>query len=131
MYEDIEKIDAWLDRDAASAYQGSPLALDWLRVSKLTEEAGEAVAALIGVTGGNPRKGVTHMMDDVVAELADVAATAMCAIQHFTKDRAETQRIIEAKVSAVAERAERAKATAIAGLIRTRLSEIESGAVSA
>ncbi|WP_238425483.1 MazG-like family protein [Micromonospora parastrephiae] len=40
------------------------------RILKLTEEAGEASAAWIGLLGQNPRKGVTHTREDVAAELA-------------------------------------------------------------
>ncbi|RAO34300.1 hypothetical protein PSN13_03167 [Micromonospora saelicesensis] len=51
------------------------------RILKLTEEAGEASAAWIGLLGQNPRKGVTHTREDVAAELADVAFTALVAIE--------------------------------------------------
>jgi hypothetical protein len=56
---------------------------DSMRVMKIGEEFGEAVAAYIGMTGQNPRKGVTHTQSDVMSELADVAITAMCAMVHF------------------------------------------------
>jgi len=55
----------------------------WGRVCKVSEESGEVVAALIGVTGQNPRKGVTHTWDDVEEELYDVALTALAAIEHL------------------------------------------------
>jgi NTP pyrophosphatase (non-canonical NTP hydrolase) len=57
-----------------------------LRIAKIAEEAGEAVQAWIGVVGQNPRKGVTHTVDDVVGELADVAFTAMVAIASLGAD---------------------------------------------
>jgi hypothetical protein len=50
------------------------------RMLKLTEEAGEAAGAWIGLLGQNPRKGVTHTREDVAAELADAAFTALVAI---------------------------------------------------
>ncbi|GLZ59441.1 MazG-like family protein [Micromonospora sp. NBRC 107095] len=56
------------------------------RILKLTEEAGEASAAWIGLLGQNPRKGVTHTRDDVAAELADVAFTALVAIESLGLD---------------------------------------------
>ncbi|MGW3606619.1 MazG-like family protein [Micromonospora sp. NPDC005161] len=56
------------------------------RILKLTEEAGEASAAWIGVLGQNPRKGVTHTREDVAAELADVAFTALVAIESLGLD---------------------------------------------
>ena len=56
------------------------------RILKVTEEAGEAAGAWIGVLGQNPRKGVTHSRDDVAAELADVALTALVAIESLGLD---------------------------------------------
>ncbi|NES15959.1 MULTISPECIES: MazG nucleotide pyrophosphohydrolase domain-containing protein [Micromonospora] len=56
------------------------------RLLKLTEEAGEAAAAWIGVLGQNPRKGVTHTREDVAAELADVVFTALVAIESLGLD---------------------------------------------
>ena len=58
----------------------------WFRVDpqdqiiKLMEEVGEVAAAWVGVTGTNPRKGITHRERDVVDELADVVNTALLAI---------------------------------------------------
>ena len=57
-----------------------------LRILKVTEEAGEAAGAWIGVLGTNPRKGVTHSRDDVVAELADVVITALVAMDSLGVD---------------------------------------------
>lgn len=56
------------------------------RIMKITEEAGEAAQAWIGVLGQNPRKGVTHTTDDVVGELADVVFTALVAIASLGAD---------------------------------------------
>jgi NTP pyrophosphatase (non-canonical NTP hydrolase) len=56
------------------------------RILKVTEEAGEAAGAWIGVLGQNPRKGVTHARDDVANELADVALTALVAIESLGLD---------------------------------------------
>ncbi|WP_246614434.1 MazG-like family protein [Paractinoplanes bogorensis] len=50
------------------------------RILKVSEEAGEAAQAWIGCLGQNPRKGVTHTREQVAAELADVAFTALVAI---------------------------------------------------
>ncbi|GAA2847221.1 hypothetical protein Acy02nite_03530 [Actinoplanes cyaneus] len=57
-----------------------------LRILKITEEAGEAAQAWIGVQGQNPRKGVTHTVDDVVGELADVVFTSLVAIASLGAD---------------------------------------------
>ena len=60
-----------------------------LRILKLAEEAGEAAQAWIGERGQNPRKGVTHTRADVVAELADVAFTALVALESLGADAQE------------------------------------------
>lgn len=67
---------AWLD-----AHQGTGRDQQTVRMLKLVEEAGEAARAWIGVLGQNPRHGVTHTVDDVAAELADTALTALVAIE--------------------------------------------------
>ena len=80
---------AWMDDDldseVALRYQDQPLAQDWARVAKCGEEAGEAIDALIGLTGQNPRKGEYGTIDDLLDELADVALTGLYAMQHFLK----------------------------------------------
>lgn len=65
-----------LDTQAARAGIDPATAVD-LQALKVVEELGEAVAALIGMTGQNPRKGVTHTRADLVSELYDVALTAL------------------------------------------------------
>lgn len=94
----VESVDAWLDAMVGAAYIGEPMAQDWARISKVSEELGEAVQAYIGYTAQNPRKGVTHDMDDVLAELADVVLTGILAIQHFTKDTDKTRKIVRDKI---------------------------------
>jgi IS605 OrfB family transposase len=84
----IRNVDRWLDAEVDGAYAAEPLAQDWARVAKCSEEVGEAIEALIAYTGQNPRKGICGSRDAMLAELADVAVTAMFGIQHFTKDQA-------------------------------------------
>ncbi|MGK5740524.1 MazG-like family protein [Micromonospora sp. URMC 103] len=72
---------AWLD-----AANGTGDAELTCRLLKLTEEAGEVAGAWIGLLGQNPRKGVTHTREDVAAELADVAFTALVAIESLGLD---------------------------------------------
>ena len=88
--ETVEVVDAWLDAAVAPGYRDEPLAQDWARVAKASEEVGEAVDALIRWTGQNPRKGVCGTLDELLDELADVATAGLYAIQHFTKDSGET-----------------------------------------
>ncbi|MBO4208349.1 hypothetical protein [Micromonospora echinofusca] len=85
----------WLD-----AANGTDPAELTCRILKVTEEAGEAAAAWIGVLGQNPRKGVTHRRADVAAELADVAFTALVAIASLGLDPREHLDAVAGKVAA-------------------------------
>lgn len=58
-------------------------AITWSRLAKIGEELGEVIAAHIGQTAQNPRKGTTHTTEDVKKELIDVAATALYAYEHM------------------------------------------------
>lgn len=57
-----------------------------LNVIKLQEEVGEVAAALIGFLGSNPRKGVTHTLDDFCMELADVISTVVVSFMILGMD---------------------------------------------
>lgn len=87
------------DRDAE--------AVTWGRVSKVAEECGEVIAAYIGATGQNPRKGRTHSVGDVQDELLDVAVTALAAIAHLYGNQPPVDliRLLERKAADVAWRA--------------------------
>ncbi|MEU6347875.1 MazG-like family protein [Streptomyces sp. NPDC047072] len=61
-----------------------------LRMLKLAEEVGEVSEAVIGATGQNPRKGVSHSWEDVQGELCDVVITALVALRTLTPDTRET-----------------------------------------
>lgn len=54
------------------------------RTDKIGVEWGEAQQAIEGWTGENPRKGVTGTVDQVIAELLDVATCALGAVEHLT-----------------------------------------------
>ncbi|HWR85627.1 MAG TPA: MazG-like family protein, partial [Rhodoglobus sp.] len=84
--ENLVALSRWID--AGNAHR-DPEAQLWGRVAKIAEEHGEAVAALIGMTGQNPRKGVTHGADQVIDELLDVAITALGAVEHLTGHRGD------------------------------------------
>jgi hypothetical protein len=99
MFDDISRINAWLDRNEPGPHEDS------MRVMKIGEEFGEAVAAYIGMTGQNPRKGITHTEYDLLSELADVAITALCAIQHFTGHKDVTERMLTEKIAMIMSRA--------------------------
>ena len=100
----IEAYDEWLDSQVGPEYRLQPLARDITRITKLYEETSEALNALGGVTGENPRKTSDASMADVLDELADVFFTAALAIQHFTKDRLDTARIIRNGMKRLEER---------------------------
>ncbi|MFD4601714.1 MazG-like family protein [Streptomyces sp. NPDC058464] len=78
--------DLWTWLDANRAHGGDTGLV--LRMLKLTEEVGEVAQAVIGATGQNPRKGVTHTWEDVQGELCDVVITALVALRTLTPDAA-------------------------------------------
>ncbi|MFI2077536.1 MazG-like family protein [Streptomyces triculaminicus] len=103
----VRAVSQWIDDSPDNRVRDAE-ALLWGRVAKVSEEAGEVVAALIGATGQNPRKGVSATMGDVERELLDVAMTALCAVAHLHADDdtpADVMGLLQAHVVAVAERA--------------------------
>jgi len=101
-WQAVRDIDAWLDRDAAREYKDQPLAQDWARVAKISEELGEAITELILSTGQNPRKGKDPTARGrLLNELADVVMTGLFALQHFTKDTQSTRDILREKLAAI------------------------------
>jgi NTP pyrophosphatase (non-canonical NTP hydrolase) len=97
----VTESDEWLDRQVGYRYRFADLAQDWARVAKIGEELGEAIDALIGYTGQNPRKGEYGSVDDLLNELADVAFTGILAIQHFTKSYSHTAEILNARIERI------------------------------
>lgn len=95
-FEDIFAIARFLNQHNGSEKQELTM-----QILKLQEEAGEVAAAWIGMTGQNPRKGITHCLDDVLNELADVAITAMVAIRRLEGNPAA---VIGGKVAVMRER---------------------------
>ncbi|WP_395571648.1 MazG-like family protein [Streptomyces sp. BK79] len=81
----IDGLWKWLEADQPVGGREGLL----LRMLKLSEEVGEVAEAVIGATGQNPRKGVTHTWDDVEAELCDVVITAMVALRTLTPQARE------------------------------------------
>ncbi|GAA2609083.1 MULTISPECIES: MazG-like family protein [Streptomyces] len=85
LWATIDTLWEWLD--ANRPVEGREGVL--LRILKLSEEVGEVSEAVIGATGQNPRKGVTHTWDDVQAELCDVVITALVALRTLTPEARE------------------------------------------
>ncbi|MDG4797304.1 MazG-like family protein [Micromonospora sp. WMMD1082] len=81
IWQAVRTARGWLDEA-----NGTGQAELTCRMLKLTEEAGEVAGAWIGLLGQNPRKGVTHTREDVAAELADAAFTALVAIESLGLD---------------------------------------------
>ncbi|MBL1081039.1 MazG-like family protein [Streptomyces actinomycinicus] len=79
--------ELWSRLEAGRVHAGREGVL--LRILKLSEEVGEVAEAVIGATGQNPRKGVTHDWDDVRAELCDVVITALVALRTLTPEARE------------------------------------------
>ncbi|MEU5099543.1 MazG-like family protein [Streptomyces sp. NPDC020996] len=80
LWASIDELWNWLDAHRAHGGEQGLL----LRMLKLSEEVGEVAQAVIGATGQNPRKGVTHTWDDVQGELCDVVITALVALRTLT-----------------------------------------------
>ncbi|WP_435209750.1 MazG-like family protein [Streptomyces sp. bgisy034] len=81
----IDALWTWLDTDQPIGGREGMV----LRMLKLSEEVGEVAQAVIGATGQNPRKGVTHTWEDVQGELCDVVITALVALRTLTPDARE------------------------------------------
>ncbi len=88
LWTSIDALWTWLEANRPDGAGGGDQSL-FLRMLKLSEEVGEVAQAVIGVTGRNPRKGVTHTWEDVQAELCDVVITALVALRTLTPDTRE------------------------------------------
>ena len=110
MGRQLAALSAWVDAGAANTTR-PPEAQLWGRVAKVCEESGEAIAALIGVMGQNPRKGITHTVGDLRGELLDVAVSALAAVEHLD---ANTGRSLDHLASHLEHLSQRAGLTPIA-----------------
>ncbi|WP_328938699.1 MazG-like family protein [Streptomyces tauricus] len=86
LWESVEHLQDWLARTQPERPAQETLLL---RMLKLSEEVGEVAEAVIGATGQNPRKGVSHTWDDVRSELCDVIITAAVALRTLTPEARE------------------------------------------
>ncbi|MFJ3894517.1 MazG-like family protein [Streptomyces sp. NPDC090083] len=85
LWTGIDDLWTWVDRnDPLDGREGMLVCM-----LKLSEEVGEVAQAVIGATGQNPRKGVTHTWEDVQGELCDVVITALVALRTLTPDTRE------------------------------------------
>jgi hypothetical protein len=101
----ITAIDAWLDSGCGPDYHAQPLAQDWARLSKVSEELGEATAELILHSGQNPRKPRDpDAYARMLKEIADVVCAGIVCLQHFTKDAGQTSEVIYANLRKIVTR---------------------------
>lgn len=98
----LVEISQWID--AANAHRHPETNL-WSRVAKAAEEGGEAMDALRGYLGENPRKGVTKSLYDVIDELLDTAVAALGAVEHINDHSGIALSLLVAKIHKVHERA--------------------------
>ncbi|WP_406416583.1 MazG-like family protein [Streptomyces sp. NBC_01614] len=103
LWATIDDLWTWLDTDQPIGGKEGVL----LRMLKLSEEVGEVAEAVIGATGQNPRKGVTHTWEDVQGELCDVVITALVALRTLTPD---TREVFTRHLAGVRERSLRSAA---------------------
>lgn len=97
IWDSVDHLVAWLDEESGLPVGDERL----LRILKLSEEVGEVGAAVIGATGQNPRKGVTHSWEDVQHELCDVVFSALVALRTLTPD---ARTVFEQRLAYVEER---------------------------
>jgi NTP pyrophosphatase (non-canonical NTP hydrolase) len=94
IWDTIDRARQWLDDT-----NGTDRAELTMRILKIAEEYGEVSTAWAGVSGQNPRKGVTSTVQDVAAELGDVAFTAMVAAASLGFDPRTVLAEVAAKVN--------------------------------
>ncbi|NKQ28956.1 MazG-like family protein [Streptomyces galbus] len=97
LWTTVDALWAWLEREQPVGGREGLL----LRMLKLSEEVGEVAEAVIGATGQNPRKGLSHTWDDVQAEVCDVVLSALVALRTLTP---EPRAVFEKHLERVAER---------------------------
>ncbi|KUN05473.1 hypothetical protein AQI95_16115 [Streptomyces yokosukanensis] len=85
LWDTIEGLWEWLEEHQPHGGREGLL----LRLLKLSEEVGEVAQAVIGATGQNPRKGVSHEWADVESELCDVVITALVALRTLSPEPRE------------------------------------------
>jgi hypothetical protein len=107
VWDHVARTVAWLD--AANGRCPHETAV---RVMKITEEAGEAVAAYIGPVGANPCKGVNASQDDLAGELCDVDLAALIALATVTGGTPQAESRLAAHVAARAVRLRAMRAAA-------------------
>jgi hypothetical protein len=109
----VHRIAYQLDQRGNADLKGLPETL--CQALKVQEEAGELAQAVIGVLGQNPRKGVTHTWDHVVAEAFDVALSALVFAESVLSQRSGygLEELITSRLNYLSERAAKSGAPAV------------------
>lgn len=86
-------------------------------LAQVQAEAGELAGAVQGVLGFNPRKGKTHMPQDVVNEAIDVALSALVLAEDLlAREGLPLHHVLGARLAFLAERARRSGAPDVAAV---------------
>ena len=96
----VNELSQWVDGNLGEASDRERL---WMRVTKVSEESGEVIQALVNYTGGNPRR--TGSLADVEVELLDAALAALCAVAHLRGNTGDPIALLAAKARGVCARA--------------------------
>jgi NTP pyrophosphatase (non-canonical NTP hydrolase) len=94
MWDEAGRLAGWLGDSPVEA-----------QLLKLSEEVGEVAEAYLGMTGLNPRKGVTHTRQDLTGEVADVIITAAVAMVGLAGGPQEARAVFQAHLAGVLTRA--------------------------
>lgn len=97
-------ISRWIDDHGRIIQRITADEWRWHRVMKVCEESGEVYAALHNLNGGNPRKPATTVAD-VIDELLDTAAAALCAVEHLTGNQGHSGKELFRRLGYTAQRA--------------------------
>lgn len=100
----LAQLSTMVDESPANAAR-DPEALSWHRVTKVCEEAGEALGEWLLFTGGNPRKPASSGDTKVVEELLDCAVAALGGIEHLRGNRGVALSLLVDKIDRVHRRA--------------------------
>lgn len=81
----LDRLSERLQEPLASPYgTRDPDTIRWM-LTGVTSGIGQVTDALAGAVGENPRKGITHTMDDVVDRLLSVAARSLSVISSMNE----------------------------------------------
>jgi hypothetical protein len=101
----LTMLSEWIDEHNAHRTSLEQLLL---RIVKIHEEKGEMAGEIIGMTGQNPRKGVTSDIDKVIDEALDWAVTALGIVEHATGNQTLAFGLLFEKLAKISARMEAA-----------------------